>query len=57
MGVDAMQVDLNSLAEVRRAFSSICSWQTVDHAPARRSILDSSEEKLAIRNARCFPSE
>ena len=55
-----MQVDLSSLAEgipeLLPPPSSID--ETVDHAPARRSILDSSEEKLAIRNAlRYFPSE
>ncbi|CAI8217443.1 MAG: Urocanate hydratase [Methanobacteriota archaeon] len=54
-----MQVDLSSLAEgipdLLPPTSSID--ESVDHAPARRSILDSSGEKLAIRNAlRYFPS-
>ncbi|MEC8979552.1 MAG: urocanate hydratase [Candidatus Thermoplasmatota archaeon] len=55
-----MQVDLSSLAEgIPESLPPPSDPdETVDHAPARRSILDSSEEKLAIRNAlRYFPSE
>ena len=55
-----MQVDLSSLAEgIPESLPPPSNLdETVDHAPARRSILDSSEEKLAIRNAlRYFPSE
>ena len=55
-----MQVDLSSLAEgIPESLPPPSDLdETVDHAPARRSILNSSEEKLAIRNAlRYFPSE
>ena len=55
-----MHVDLSSLAEgIPKHLPPLAILdETVDHAPPRRSILDSAEEKLAIRNAlRYFPSE